>query len=58
MKASKIKRYRCDSAECNGIEYEIRVEPSYELADPTEEQERWLVDACFCPACGGDVEEI
>ena len=54
------KRFRCEGA-CGAVEFEVRVEPSYD-ADTIKEQFpealKWLKDAIYCPGCGDECEEI
>jgi rubredoxin len=54
-KARKSRRFVCDS--CGAREFEITVEPMYTEHVQPDGAADWLDDACYCPVCGGQVEE-
>ena len=54
----RTKRFRC-SHRCEGREFEIIVEPSYDGEPLEPDQIDWLDDITHCPVCGEEtLEEI
>ena len=51
--ANNTRRFQCET--CGAKEFDITVEPNYPA---TDENEQWLKDVSYCPACGSDVTEV